>query len=452
MSTNLGIAQWSRQWWRTGAAIVAVTPFIVTALANAQTFNQAVSTRLTALCQNEARTVVNPDNTTIVRGNLLNICTSIANNAVGSSLSPFASSAAQSPAASSIEQRLQSVREAEEEKPAGRRTLYALNQGGTTDLAQAGVPPGTTPGHGVPSPDLIVDFGQGLHGFVSAGASAVRHDSNRFEDGYDSTVPTVTVGADYRVAPWALVGLAFNYTNFNGNYDESGRFNSNAYGPSIYATFLPFTNTFINVTLGYSRLDTYNRRRADAFVFSSFDQTPEFLDQTFAGNVSADYPTNQYSAGVLAGYDHQVGHAIVGPRLGLAYSHWQTDSFKEQGSTGLELRYSGLNRTSLQSSLGVRAAIPFETAYGIFVPQATIAWVHEYADDARNIQARFVDADPSTPFTFQREHPARNWATIGVAVSALLKNGLQPFVQFATMQGNENYVSYGGTAGLRIGY
>jgi hypothetical protein len=30
-------------------------------------------------------------------------------------------------------------------------------------------------------------------------------------------------------------------------------------------------------------------------------------------------------------------------------------------------------------------------------------------------------------------------------------NGLQPFVQFATIQGNENFVTYGGTAGVRLG-
>jgi hypothetical protein len=52
-------------------------------------------------------------------------------------------------------------------------------------------------------------------------------------------------------------------------------------------------------------------------------------------------------------------------------------------------------------------------------------------------------------FTFQREPPARDWANIGPGVSALVPNGLQPFVQFATMQGNENFVSCGGTVGIQ---
>jgi outer membrane autotransporter protein len=110
-----------------------------------------------------------------------------------------------------------------------------------------------------------------------------------------------------------------------------------------------------------------------------------------------------------------------------------------------------LNQTSVQSSLGVQASVGFETAYGVVVPQATVAWVHEYANSDRDIDARLVEAPAASTFTFQRERPARDWASIGLGVSALLPNGLLPFVQFATIQGNEHFVSYGGTAGVRLG-
>ena len=103
----------------------------------------------------------------------------------------------------------------------------------------------------------------------------------------------------------------------------------------------------------------------------------------------------------------------------------------------------------MQSSLGIQASVGIETSFGILVPQASVAWVHEYANDDRNIDARLVEAPAGPGFTFQREPPARDWANIGLGISALLPNGLQPFIQFATMQGNKNFVSYGGTAGLR---
>ena len=170
------------------------------------------------------------------------------------------------------------------------------------------------------------------------------------------------------------------------------------------------------------------------------------------GRTSADYDENQYSATVLAGYDHPIDNFTIGPRLGFAYGYSQIDSFKEKGKTGAELRYSGLNQTSVQTSLGAAATVAIAIPYGVLRPQASVVWVHEYANDARHIDARFVEAPGSPTFTFQREPPARHWANIALGVSASLLNGMQPLVQFQTVQGNENFVSYCGTTGLRFSF
>jgi outer membrane autotransporter protein len=341
----------------------------------------------------------------------------------------------------SIEQRLQSSRESEEEKLEGRKggRAYALNT--TERFAQGGalqLPPA-----GGASPNVAFGLGEGVSVFFSAGAYALNHYNNRFEDGYESQLPTVTVGGDYRVNDRMTAGLAFNYTNYDGTYDDGGGFDKNIFGPLIYATFLPFQGAFTNVVLGYARQENRNNRLATA----SSTATPPL---TVEGHTSADYGENQYTAGILAGYDQPIGTVLIGPRLGLAFSYESFDSFKEDGDTGLELRYNNLNQTSMQSSLGLQAAVGIDTSFGILVPQASLAWVHEFLNDDRNIDARLVEATPSAPsFTFQREPPARDWANISLGVSALLPNGLQPSVQFATIQGNENFVSYGGTIGLQ---
>ena len=101
---------------------------------------------------------------------------------------------------------------------------------------------------------------------------------------------------------------------------------------------------------------------------------------------------------------------------------------------------------------GAAATVQIAIPTGALCPQVSVAWVHEYANDARNIDARYIDASPSPTFTFQRERPARDWAVIAIGASASFRNGLQPFVQFVTVQGNENFVSYGGTAGLRYSF
>src|SRR5512132_4658509 len=92
------------------------------------------------------------------------------------------------------------------------------------------------------------------------------------------------------------------------------------------------------------------------------------------------------------------------------------------------------------------------TQFGVLLPQVSASWVHDYAVGGRTIDASFVDATEPSKFKFKREPVASNFANIGVGVSALLPNRWQPFVNFRTIQGNENLVSYGGTAGLRVGF
>jgi outer membrane autotransporter protein len=115
----------------------------------------------------------------------------------------------------------------------------------------------------------------------------------------------------------------------------------------------------------------------------------------------------------------------------------------------LELRYNGLDQSSVQTSLGLLASVSIDRSWGVIVPQASVAWGHEYLDGGRNVEARYTDAEPSPQFTFKRDQVARDWALVGIGATALLEGGFQPFVGFSTMLGNENFTTYGGFIGLR---
>jgi uncharacterized protein YhjY with autotransporter beta-barrel domain len=419
-------------------ALVALMALVQPQTVLAQPFDQAWFGALEDLCE-----FVNVGGGQVELGPTLNfLCNQ---NAATSVLS--AAPATISPDAASgggIERRLQSVRESEEERreasaarivPAAYLDEHILASSGRLQLPPAG-------GGG---PEIVVGPAQGLSLFFNAGATALNHHNNEFEDGYQAQLPTATIGADYWFTPKLLAGIAFNYTNFDGSYDDGGGFDKDIYSPVLYATFLPFDGAFVSAVFAYARNENSNTRKvavetADGPLFEPPAPT------------SADYSENQYSTQLQAGYDHPIENFTIGPRLGFALGHSQIDSFKEKGDTGLELRYSGLNQTSVQTSLGAAATVTIPIPNGVLLPQASVAWVHEYDNNARNIDARFVDASPSPKFTFQRERPARNWANIGLGISASLLNGMQPFAQFQTVQGNENFVSYGGTAGLRFSF
>jgi outer membrane autotransporter protein len=422
---------------RGGATLAALT--LVTLglpqAAVAQTFDEASLPVLVQICSD-----VGGGTATGVGPNLVALCGGNAPTGVISAAPAVVSP--QAAAGPAIERRLQAVRESEERRrEAGLTRAIPASYGGDLVLAANGqvqLPPA-----GGATPEIVIGEAQGVSVFASAGATALNHHNNRFEDGYEAQLPTVTVGADYWITPRLLAGGGFNYTNFDGTYDDGGGFDKDIFSPLLYATFLPFDRAFINAVIGYSRNENSNNRNV---------VVPLSDGSVFTGRTSADYDENQYSATLQAGYDHPIDNFTIGPRLGFAYGYSQVGSFKEKGNTGAELRYSGLNQTSVQTSLGAAATVAIAIPYGVLLPQASVAWVHEYANDARNVQARFVDAPGSPKFTFQRERPARNWANIGLGVSASLLNGMQPFAQFQTVQGNDNFVSYGGTAGLRFSF
>ena len=349
----------------------------------------------------------------------------------------------QTTAEAAIERRLQAVRESEERrrKSSAAPTMYASNPGDTAqaDDRRLQLPAGTAAGS-----EITVGMTDGLSLFVSGGASTLRHHRNPFEDGYDALLPTVTIGADYWFTTRLLAGAAFNYTNVDGSYDSGGNFDKDVFSPVLYATFLPFEGAFVSATFSYARSNNSNARNL-TFI-------PDPGGPSITGDTSADYSENLYTAGFSAGYDHPLGSFTIGPRLGLAFGYSRVDAFTEKGETGVELHYSSFDQTSVQSSLGVAATVAIRIPNGVLLPQATVAWVHEYANDERDVQARFVHASPSPTFTFKREQPARDWASIALGVSASFRNGLQPFIQFVTVQGNNNFVSYGGTAGLRFSF
>jgi outer membrane autotransporter protein len=302
---------------------------------------------------------------------------------------------------------------------------------------------------GASSDAVSADLGGRFSAFLAAGAGTLQHYQNAFEQGYHSTLPSVTVGGDYRVNPKLITGLAFNYFNQDGDFTSAGGFNVNSYSPLVYLNYAPFDRAFANVILGYARQnDSYSRLaqilKPGQTEWKSADAAPRM--------VSADFHRNLLSAYVQTGYDYTLSandNFTLGPRLGLNVQHWMTDDYQESSNTGLELHYREPDQTSVQTTIGFTAAWALTTSIGIVSPYFTAGWVHEFANAQRTIHARFVQAPASQEFTFETENPARNWALLDLGVSLLMSPKLSVFVAFSTVQGNANFESYGGIVGFR---
>lgn len=286
------------------------------------------------------------------------------------------------------------------------------------------------------------NLGRGVSIFVTGNFESLDRAVTPFADGFDSTVLGGTFGGDYRINDQMLAGAAFNFTNTNGDFDGGGDFNTNAYGVMIFGSFILAPGFFIDLTGGYARND-YEVNRAVSFSESGGLGT-------VSGTASSDTNGDVFSFRALFGHDHTFGNITVGPRVGLNYSNTHIDGYTESGASGLELVYADQSVNSLQSVLGVQGSMAVSTSYGVWVPQANADYLHEFANSQRFIEAHFALDPTPQKFTFQNDKPVRNFFNLGLGTVLILPNGIQPFVNFRVMIGNEQFNNYAGTIGIRI--
>jgi uncharacterized protein YhjY with autotransporter beta-barrel domain len=303
---------------------------------------------------------------------------------------------------------------------------------------------------------------RGLSLFVSGEFEAFDKRITKFEPGYSSDRWGGTVGADYAFTDWMVAGIAFSYAHVDGAFKHSrGSFDTDSYGPLVYAGFVPARNFFIDVVAGYTRKDFEIERDVD-FAGSTGNG---FVERH--GSAIGETTGNEYTAGVNVGYDFIFGSLTVGPRVGVNFKHITIDRFDERGrrgqaclngtcfpvsTTGLELAYDRQEEASLTTVAGIFASFAISTGFGVLIPQATFEYLHEFEDDQRAITFHFVDDLQRHKIRFHNDPPDRDYFHAGAGLVLVLPGGFSPFVNYRSLLGYKDHSSHIVTAGLRFSF
>jgi outer membrane autotransporter protein len=279
--------------------------------------------------------------------------------------------------------------------------------------------------------------------FGSSEYQAFDKDETRFESGYHSDIAGLTVGADYRFSDALTAGAALHYNHEFGDFDGAGGgFDVDTYGPLFYASIRPFENAFIDVTAGYSR-KAYEIDRLAFLVITG---------RAAGGRINGNTDGNEWKGGANMGYDFHLGRFTVGPRLGVNVRHTTIDGFAERGGSGLEVIYDDQERTSVTSVAGLYGSTAISTGFGVLVPQATVEYLHEFADDQRTLGFRFVGDPGRTRITFKTDPPDRDYFTVATGAVLALPNGWSPFINYRALVGYTDRSSHTVSLGLRVAF
>ncbi len=107
---------------------------------------------------------------------------------------------------------------------------------------------------------------------------------------------------------------------------------------------------------------------------------------------------------------------------------------------------------SLESILGAQMSYAWSQSWGVLMPQVRAEWHHEFLNSSRSYDVTFL-VDPRSNQHIYRSttgSPDRDFANIAAGVSAVLKHGMQVFLDYETIIGLSNIETHKFTAGVRV--
>ena len=281
---------------------------------------------------------------------------------------------------------------------------------------------------------------EGINLFLSADYEHKTKDNTAFETGFDSNQGGFTVGADTRIGSDAVFGGAVSYGHTWGDYVKNGGdFDLDSVGATLYGSFYPTDQSFIDATVGAAFKD-YNVSR----LFVRQPSPPGVPDIDPAEGNTTGF---EFSGSLSGGYDFSFGAFTVGPRLGFNYQRTRYSGFSETGSV-MALTYGDQVEDSLTSVLGVQGSYAFSTDFGVVVPQLNAAYVHEFLNDQHTVHA--VSANSGVDASYLTDKPDRDYMQIGAGVVFVLPNGVSPFFSYQGILANSIEETHTITLGVRL--
>ena len=277
--------------------------------------------------------------------------------------------------------------------------------------------------------------------FINGNMGLGEKDGSSNELGFDFDTRGLTAGMDYRFTDQFIVGAAVGYVNNQTDFDVSrGEMDVDGTTLALYTTYYHDEASYLDAIISYGWNDFDNTRQM------SFDLAGTPISAQTSGSTDGE----ELSISLGGGYDFNRGSLSYGPYARLNYISADIDAYTETSSVGFEMGYGDQEVESLTSLLGGQLGYAISTSSGVFMPQARLEWVHEFNNDSRFIDGRFVYIDPQPTFSVATDDPDRNYFNLGLGVSATFGAGKSGYLYYETLLGQQDIQRHALAAGVRF--
>ena len=271
------------------------------------------------------------------------------------------------------------------------------------------------------------------------------------ENGYSFNHAGVIAGADYRVTPRLIAGLAFGYTHTNTSFDTSavsasGQFlNGNLFSGNIYATY-SFTDALYMNAIAVVGGGNNNSQRHVIIPNTANQPNLQPANQIATGN----FGSQVQGVTVSSGYALPFGSLVVTPIVRFHYQHTGVDGFNENAAY-VNMRYNSERIDTVLSSLGAEAQYTTQTTFGLLYPMARFHWAHQYSPSNTTVSPTFVnDATQLSTLILPGTPTSANYFDLGVGLGLQLSPRSSAFISYDSILGISHTTYNSFIAGVRF--
>jgi outer membrane autotransporter protein len=262
---------------------------------------------------------------------------------------------------------------------------------------------------------------QGL--FITSGASFAREGARTDAPGFKSNTVNVLAGYDQRITDSLVAGVFGGYALTRGDIDNVGS----------------HTRISTGTIGGYGTYQApgWFATAMGLYGLSDYDTTRMALGTANTATFSGDH----YAIRGTVGTDLRVSGWVVTPEIGLQYTRVMTDGFAERGGAAA-LVVGSDSSESLRSSVGARFAYDYALNGNVLTPELRLAWLHEFSDGVRGINASLADTTLPGSFITATGSALRDRGVIGAGVSGKLAPLTVLSVNYDAIVGSNDAVAH----------
>jgi uncharacterized protein with beta-barrel porin domain len=296
--------------------------------------------------------------------------------------------------------------------------------------------PASAPPAGSPRPSRVSEFISGNVILANLGQNQGSQNSAFSKATY--TAGNAAAGISFRISPHLAAGVLFDYNHTDAKTDSVGsKTRVDSYSPGLFGTF--FDKGFYANGLFSFGYNSYSNNRA--LNFGGFSSTAH------------SSPTGtQYLLSGDVGYDFQPDrHWILGPTLGVQYTHIDVNSFTESGAGPADLSVNSTSLDSLRSRLGGQLTYQIHSGSILFQPHLTAQWQHEFLDTTYGVSSQ-LDLPGAAPFGFKGAALGRDSALLGFGLTATLDNSMSAYVDYLAELSSYDYFIQSVQGGIKAAF